>query len=252
MVPISDFQTYTTGMEKSIVDKLWWLDHISPDVQTVYDYGCADGALLSTVNLMRPELQLKGYDYNPEMLDAAQRRLPQVSFTYFPLDTLPTNSVVIVSSVLHEVFSYQGNPMDTLDNIFKLGAKYIAVRDMAYKYSYYNHNLHMENLMKVMAYGDKKQIADFEKRIGPLFAQKNLTHFLLKYRYTANWDREVREDYFALDVDKLVDIAQNIYGYMAVYRNHYTLPFIQGKVKEDFNIDLQDNTHVKILFEKED
>lgn len=252
MVPIKDLQTYIEGMEKSIVDKLWWFDYIPKDITTVYDYGCADGALLSAVNLVRPGLQLKGYDYNRDMVIAAQKRLPQVSFSCFPLSILPTDSVVIVSSVLHEVFSYEGNPMDTLDNIFKLGAKYVAVRDMAYQTGYCPHDIHMENLMKVITYGDKKQIADFEKYFGPLAAVQNLTHFLLKYRYTVNWDREVRENYFALDVDKLIGIVESVYGYRVKYEGHYTLPFVRDKVKEDFNVNLKDHTHVKILFEKKE
>ena len=252
MVPIKDLQTYINGMEKSIVDKLWWLDYMPKDITTVYDFGCADGALLSAVNLIRPELNLIGYDCNPAMVMAAQTRLPQASFTSAPLVTVPENTVVVVSSVLHEIFSYREHLEDDMQAIFNCGAKYIAIRDMFFNepviHNYYYEEV-MENVMKVIAHEPVEKIAQFEEIWGPLYDNKNLTHYLLKYRYNENWEREVHENQFAFNYSALGGI-QTKSKYQISYCEYYTLPFVKQKVKEDFGIDLRASTHMKLLLER--
>ena len=42
MTPIANMNAYNDGMRKSMLDKIWFLDKIDGDIDTVYDYGCAD------------------------------------------------------------------------------------------------------------------------------------------------------------------------------------------------------------------
>ena len=76
MVAIADLDTYTSGMRKSMEDKLWFLNFMGEDITSVYDYGCADGTLLGIVKKERPGVQLFGYDNSQEMLAMAKRRVP--------------------------------------------------------------------------------------------------------------------------------------------------------------------------------
>ena len=248
MVPIKDLQTYIDGMEKSIVDKLWWLDYMPQEITTVYDFGCADGALLSAVHLLRPDFTLRGYDCNEDMVIAAQTRLPQALVSRFPLVNASKNTIVIASSVLHEVYSYKKHVEKDLKAIFDCGAKYVAIRDMFYTDPIISYAEVMENVMKVLIREPKEKIAQFEDIWGPLYENKNLTHYL-KYRYEKNWEREVHENYFAFDCAALNYIIMQ-FGYRIVHKECYTLPFITQKVKEDFGISLNTLTHIKILLER--
>ena len=67
----------------------------------------------------------------------------------------------------------------------------------------------------------------------------------MKYRYTLNWEREVKEDYIQLTSDKIIDNLKNKYEVIAI--EEYTLLFIHDQVKRDFNIEFKDKTHVKMV-----
>ena len=248
MIRIKDLQVYTSRMEQSMLDKLWWLDSIPSDIRTVYDFGCADGALLSAVHQLHPEYKLKGYDIEPAMVEAAQKRLPQASFSTFPIVNLEENSVLVASSVIHEIYSYSTKPERDMENIFKCGAKYIAIRDMFYGASLEDSDY--EDVIKVLIREPKEKILEFEEIWGPLSRKKNLLHYLLKYRYVENWQREVRENYFPVDLDSFIERNSFLYNYKIVYREHYTLPYVAQRVREDFGIILKDKTHAKILLER--
>lgn len=69
----------------------------------------------------------------------------------------------------------------------------------------------------------------------------------MKYRYIENWEREVRENYFPIYFEDLLNKIIENGNYEIVYARQYILPFVKGKVKEDFDIDLVDNTHCQIL-----
>ena len=78
----------------------------------------------------------------------------------------------------------------------------------------------------------------------------NLIHFLLKYRYTDNWEREVRENYLPVSVEEIMGkITEHKAAYRLIYFDHYILPYIARTVKKDFDITLKDYTHVKFIYE---
>ena len=87
---------------------------------------------------------------------------------------------------------------------------------------------------------------------GSITDNHNLIHFLLKYRYTDNWEREVRENYLPISVEEIMGkITGSGAGYRLTYFDHYILPFIARSVKRDFDIALKDYTHVKYIYELE-
>lgn len=84
---------------------------------------------------------------------------------------------------------------------------------------------------------------------GSLKSNRNLIHYLMKYRYKENWNREVRENYFPLSLEGLLSKIPTD-QYEIVYFENYILPYTSKKVKEDFGIEIRDNTHIKLLLEK--
>jgi hypothetical protein len=70
----------------------------------------------------------------------------------------------------------------------------------------------------------------------------------LKYRYVDSWDREFQENYLPLNLESLLALIPE--GWEPIYLEHYALPFIRQKIKEDFDVDMQDRTHVKLILKR--
>lgn len=248
MEKIADIAVYNDGMRKSLLDKIWFLSKLDSSVKGIYDYGCADGALLSMVNSLMPNLTLWGYDFNPDMVALANKALPQATISTEPLYDL-SGLVVNASSVFHEIHNYSPNPAVDYDNIFKHCAKYIAIRDMFYSES----SCHATNpvfLANVYRNQPIRKIREFEAFNGSIAENRNFLHYLLTYRYEENWDREVRENYFPHSLEEFLGKLPK--NYEIIYIEHYTLPFLREKIFEDFGFTIGDATHAKILLKRVD
>ena len=92
---------------------------------------------------------------------------------------------------------------------------------------------------------------EFEDIYGKLFKSwKNLLHFLLKYRWTINWNREVHENYFPIYVEDFLNKFEEKYNLN--YLKRFRVPFLNTCWKTDFDInenEISDNTHIKTIFE---
>ena len=254
MENINNIDIYNQRMAAGMADKLWWLRKIGDGIKVVVDYGCADGTLLSLVHHDRPDLILIGIDNNPKMLDLARENVPNAifcspeAFKEFRFDL--SNAILIMSSVIHEIFAYDQDPIDTLTNLFEYKFGYIAIRDM-----FVSNHKPVEQVTKVesdaiRSIADPNQIKDFEAHYGWVDDNRqNLMHFLLKYKYVENWKREVAENYFPITVERLLSRYVPI-GYTIEHMDHYLLPFIHDQIKKDFGLDLDDKTHLKLLLKK--
>ncbi len=247
VAPIADLSGYLSGMRKSIEDKLWFLDRIDPKVRSIYDFGCADGALLREVAKREPLLKLEGYDASYEMCESSAGNL---HISNKPLKRVPRGTLINASSVFHEIYSY-GTPASIkkdYDSIFNVGADYIAIRDMFYT----------ENMPEYSDVFKEKRVRtlvpnilrDFETIHGSIIYNKNLLHFLLKYRYTDNWRREVRENYFPYSFEEFLRRIPD--SYEVIYARGYILPFLYERVQEDFGFSITYPTHAKILLRRKE
>ena len=252
MSEINNIEIYNQRMAAGMEDKLWWLRKIDNGIKVVVDYGCADGTLLSLIHYSHPDLILIGVDNNVEMLKLARRNVPIAilytaeEFKYIRLNF--GNAVLVLSSVIHEIFSYDKDPTSTMNMLFGRGFKYIAIRDMMVS-AYIAQALDTYDSLIVSSKANQKMLHEFERIYGNIQNRKNLIHFLLKYKYVENWDREVRENYLPYNLEKfLQDIVPNIY--QVDHLDHYTLPYLKTIVKEDFGIELKDKTHLKLLLKK--
>lgn len=246
MNEITNLTNYNDGMRKSLLDKIWFLSKIGPNVTGIYDYGCADGALLQMVHTLMPNKALYGYDFNPEMVALASKNVPEAKIFDAPLIVLK-DLVVNASSVFHEIYNYSTNPDEDYKNIFGYGASYIAIRDMFYSETACRPTNPIF-LANVYLKEPLEKIKEFESFNGPLTENKNFLHYLLTYRYTDNWYREVRENYFPHSLEQFLNKIPKTYK--VVYIEHYILPFLVDTVHRDFGFTIQDATHAKILLEK--
>ena len=198
--------------------------------------------------------------------------LVNVNFTsHFDDVVFSENSVLILSSVLHEVYSYAENKF-AIDafwkTIFSTGAEYIVIRDMCWS-SDMDRPLHHEaktqfsmnlgcdfghdfitNFNKES--GVKRfQIEEFEAHWGSIFNVKNFIHLLLKYKYLVNWERELLENYFAIQDTELFHRIQNS-NYNITYLERFQLPTIYDFTHVNSMFTLNDNTHIKIILKKKE
>lgn len=275
MVNIKNFGHYTTEMKKSMLDKIFFLDKI--DAEVFVDYGCGDGTMINFMSKLFPETTFFGYDENEEMVTSAilHKNSVNVYFTNERPDPKVMSlrrkkSALILSSVLHEIYSYESR--DDINDFWKwvddCQFDYIVIRDMCYvpgkedKDSFAHKIKQMHNVANIFRFGDKQQIADFENisikehshipaRFQNLENEPDMYHFLLKYRYTDNWEREVNENYFAAN-RRLTPEGYASYpdGYKEILREHFIPEFIKNSVKEKFDIDLKNPTHVKLIWQR--
>lgn len=272
MEKISDYGTYTDGMRKSMTDKTWFLNMID-GAKEIVDYGCADGALLQYIaDAMPGVFDLTGIDIDEEMLKLANVNLscncdqPIALFTPEQFSDISASTYVSClncGSVIHEVYSY-GTPESIekfWDFVFNSGFQYIAIRDMAMSKIDISASFNVidDAFWKINTYNQDnpdafKRFNKFLRYIGlnqiEADTWRDIIHYLLKYRYVTNWDREMRENYLPLLTEEiLLKIPSN---YRVKYYEHYTLPYLKDQVMKDFGIDLNTKTHYKLLLERVD
>lgn len=254
MQKINNLDVYTTGMQKSLNDKLFFMDKVD-GIDRIVDFGCADGAFLRKMYKINPDIDYVGYDNNVEMITQARNltdceKFKNIRFTDEYAFSNTNNTLLNLSSVIHEIYSYsQPDEINTFwNNVLYKNYKYIAIRDFCISKSI-NRQSDINDYTKVIQNADKEQIDEYESIWGSLRDNRNLVHYLMKYRYTENWNREVRENYFPIPLETLLSMIPT-YKYEIIYFEDYILSFTKNQIKEDFNIDLHDNTHVKLLLKR--
>jgi len=252
MEKVPDIEGYVEKMEKSLLDKMFFMDKMFDPVTNIVDFGCANGVLIRTLQYLFPEHTYIGYDISPDMIELARQTVPGAAFyTEWDAMNIPFgDSVLNISSTLHEVYSYgtAESVAEFWDRVFHSGFKYIAIRDMM-----------LSDGIKLMAEEDDvrkartlfpEKLAQYESIWGPISIRFNLIHYLLKYRYTENWEREVRENYLPITVETLLSKIPD--HYEIVYQEHYALPFLKQQIYKDCAITLQDCTHFKLLLKNKE
>jgi hypothetical protein len=244
---------------------------IGDRIDAFTDFGCADGTLLEAVANVLPKVPLYGIDMNSDMLVLAEEKVPTAKLTQ---SKLPTNGwgALNLSSVLHEVNSYcnENEQKDfwaivndaCFETIYHWD--YIIIRDMVYNdietsHSRANDVIAVKNPTRKTPSIDKymytaphtflDRLEEFESIWGDINIKKNLVHFLLKYRYVQNWNREVRENYLGYSTDDIINHIDSD-KYELIYRKDYVLPFLQKRVYDDFGIFLDTPTHTNLIFKR--
>ena len=144
MYNISDKDIYFKRMRVGMYDKCWWVDKIYPEVDTVIDFGCADGALRDAIKVLCPQITTYyGIENNEEFFDALDAK----SIQHYPtIEELPQSldwnrTIVVMNSVVHEICYYQRyiKFIALLKEIKDKGVRHIAIRDMCYNVKEYTY-----------------------------------------------------------------------------------------------------------------
>lgn len=261
MADIANVTDYNASMAKSLIDKIFFMDKLDESVTAIFDYGCADGTLIHFLAPIFPDMFFIGYDASKEMIDCAKEKNASVSNAIFfhDLDDFYewvdahkfsfSKAAINLSSLIHEVYSY--GTARSIDEFWsfvnRTGFEYVIIRDMGLDASAHRASL-KEDVLKVRTGYDASLLSEFEGFHGSIHDNYNLIHFLMKYRYKENWEREVRENYLPLSVE---DMASHIdRRYELLYFDHYVLPFLSNVVKRDFDIVIKDYTHVKFIYRR--
>jgi hypothetical protein len=255
---VQNTDTYNHEMRKSLIDKIFFLDKVD-DTSIFVDYGCADGSMLSFASTLIPYASYMGYDLSKEMIDIAKDVNGGSIFFTDDISLLreaivkeheKDNKVCIsLMSLIHEVYAYGPDSVKKFwEFVFdKELFHYIAIRDMCVSKTTSRPSDPISVAKIRMAY-DKNMLTQWESTWGSLNDNWSLTHFLLTYRYVDSWDRELHENYLPLCLEDLMALIPS--GWEPTYIEHYTLPFIRRTVKEDFDLDLQDRTHIKLVLKR--
>lgn len=247
--PIANVEAYISGMNKGIQDKLFFLNKIN--IKTLVDFGCADGTLLNEIHKIYPEIELIGYDIDETMMQISRERYPNINF-YSDWDQViekvkGDDTALLLSSVIHEVYSY--GTSSEIRNFWKNQAfnnkfKYLIIRDMIPSTSFDKMNI--IDIKKIKEKSDSKYLTDFENRWGDISTSfRVLLHWLLKYRYVINWKREVKENYLPVSLETLKKKIPS--NWNIIFEDHYTYYFLKDQIKKDFDIDLEEPTHLKMI-----
>jgi len=280
-------------MAKSFPDKAWFIRYVDPDIDTVVDFGGGTGEFCEYV---KAKLERGGRPVrfividNNEAFAAAARSRGLV--TYSSLGEMASDgetdfdtALLVMSSVIHEVYSYAESPADIdrfWSDIEACGFRQIAIRDMSLNYGNFTNvpvedvvwvyeNVFRDPGLTLKGVSVAKLLEDFEGEWGALCDPargkvdvKNLVHFLIKYRYVENWDRELRENYLPITQDALEGILTGM-GYRLSHKESSRLQFYAKTWAKDFKLRRPDadghkarflawletlNTHIKWLAER--
>lgn len=259
---IPNIEVYNSAMSKSLIDKIFFIAHVDADI--FIDFGCANGELMKFLAKLFPVKEFIGYDISQEMINLAMKNcndIKNVSFTteWFNIEFFIKNkkSCLILSSVIHEVYSYGDKDSVKLfwGRVFNSNFDYIVIRDMFYN-EYFDECGYIQlDYIKSIRSNKKYEnhLKEFEEIYGKISNtnKRQFVHFLLKYFYEDNWEREVKENYLPLtdnDLYTLIEYQNN--RYKISYLNYYALPYLKHKFKNDFGIDFDIATHMQIILEK--
>lgn len=213
MTPVSDLAAYNKALARSLSSKLFWVDKVPvADLRRIIDVGCGDGTVLKALGRAWPHVELVGIDSEVRQLQEAFDNLHGhpggVSLLADPGALMGSaedrrHSLVLLSSVMHEVLSTPGlNWRDWWQEVENMGATWIVVRDMALPGYVYRRPVPPYFSVKFWEWcmrlsdADKLRYAQFARRWGHATAsQDTLHHFLLKWPYADNWERELEENY---------------------------------------------------------
>ncbi len=252
MDEVKNLDVYIHRMEKSLMDKLFFIDKIYDPITSILDFGCANGVLVKAMSQLFPEHDYIGYDISEEMIKKAREYAPECTFyqNWDDMKISPESTLINISSTVHEVYAYgtKESVSEFWDRVFNSGFKYIAIRDMMLSESAYVPS-DPADVEKARGLFPEK-LAEYESIWGSIEEGFNLIHYLLKYRYTENWEREVNENYLPITVEQMRALIPS--HYEIIYQEHYVLPFIHQSIYNDCGIDLKNATHFKLLLKRKE
>lgn len=252
---------YYGRMAHSLKDKLFFVDRLPGDISVAVDFGCGDGKLLDAVSYELPQLRhLIGYDLATDALALAKQRSPDVFWTpsiahvRLKLDALHKaghKSVLILSSVIHEVLSSGTSWAAFWETVRSLGCDYVVIRDMAVSVEAFTTKVDPETESRLSAAPELQDIMLFgTKEPGTFESRAEMLQALLKFGYEADLEKELAENYFAVTAEMYLNLTMVGSGYSVRHYDHHSLKFNRDRWSELFGVKVCDPTHIKIILKR--
>ena len=92
--------------------------------------------------------------------------------------------------------------------------------------------------------GIMKLVESFEKTFGTLDNHHTINHFLLKYMYENNWDRELLENYVAVTFEQYEKIF-DLLDMRVQYKESYLIDYLKNLWMNDFGLSEEDTALYK-------
>ena len=242
MPEIENYDVYNDRMRRSMWDKAFFMDKI-PEAELIIDYGCADGSLIRFLHALFPAMRFIGFDIDPAMTAAANAHRSENTWFMSSMD-----------DVLREVFHY-GFDLDSLRGFIRaVSPRYLVVRDMMYMSEDDSAPANEAAVGRIREALPDWQIRDFESCFGSISVRKNLVHLLLKYKYTENWARECRENYFSYSMEDLTAALDPSGEFETILLSRCILPWCRCDMENTFGIDPghELTTHFSAIFARRD
>lgn len=247
MKKINNRTHYLKRMAKPLGDKLKISKYIPQNAADILDVGCADGTVTMALAKLFPEINFLGIDLDENFIKLARKnaeKIRNVKFEKIYLRDLLARperfDAVIFCSVLHEFFTYgEGISSvikalaDTHELLKKEGV--IIIRDMILSEYTKSANLRCLEVANKIYIKNLKTTIDFEERFGKLNNVYKINHYLLKYFYKENWNREKKENYIPVTFEQYRQIF-SLLDMREQYTESYLLDFFKNKWKKDFNM----------------
>lgn len=267
-----DYESYYKELDVALFDKIWFLDKVDDETDTILDFGCSNGAIFKLINTVMPRrFTYIGIDQDKKKIEDAKELYKEEENAHFYLDIKdidiewkPQNTVLLLSSVLHEIAYYlsEEEAVKLYSNFKELNCRYIVIRDMRfnYKYNYYNmdvtekresHKKIYNNILK--KYPEKvEEWNSIREKLRPDFLEYNI-EFLLSVIHEKNWDRELKEHYFdewGFYLDNIL-MHKEDKEYLLITKIPFNIPYLVESWVRDNILTLDDiifTTHVKMIY----
>ncbi len=231
---------YTAGMEATAADKAKLLRFVRPGV--VADLGCGTGAMLELIRRKYPASHLMGADLSEEMVRRSRERLPGMEIrrhdVTIRLFDEKTTDTVILSSVLHEVFSYSGYDLVPVRQVLRFSAEALYPGGRLILRDGLRPAREDTVLLSFLNPEARRKFMRFAAEFGPgpvawkgvddrvQLARRDAMEFLSKYIYDAGWKYEVMEVSGVFSLRGWVEEVERL-GLRVVHRESYLLDWLR-------------------------
>lgn len=276
---VANIDKYNKEMSANIADKAWSLEYLHRnfhfDVDTVIDFGCADGALGKYLADSYPVFfQYIGIDI-AEVLDQSTlyRGIEDIDAPqYSPINLIDGEEIqrltkkpfiLVLNSVLHELMTDPKSENNkTAFNILHAlisdkNCKYISIRDMHFSDKNPEGKISISTLINFYTTLESTRpecldafLQFFRDRTN--CSSKDWFKYLLCYDYLDNIEKEIAEKYFFDWDDAFYKIGLVTNSFATLYCENFSIPFLENKWERDFGFtnDLWCTTHRRMLLKR--
>ena len=257
---MKDSKGYLERMEKSMREKLFFLEHIDLDNKIIVDFGAANGALVKEIIKTNPmNTTYFCVEKNEEFFEECKKLEKDRTADVYVFSGLTevemwlrhnkehgqdTREVVLIcSSVMHELTPKMQKSVVGFSRAY---CDYMVVRDMFYDYDSIPDERERDILEKIICFAPRPDLMQQFFYLRGL-SKKSIAEYLLKYSYVENWNTEVHEKYLDVDWINIKYFETEEVEVERIYENYYRNTFIASRVYNTFGIRINWCTHGQMI-----